>query len=132
MASAKPSIFHKILNWYFRILCILAVDLVITVINAKILSLTSIHHRMIVTMIGMVVVLLLVSFLFSIIDKLTKFVLKVTIEMGNLLGFRKTVIFLLITGLLVGIFSGYHFVWFGSWPDFQNLPYKELMKLIPF
>ncbi len=132
MSPSKPNFFHRILNWYFRILCILAVDLVITAINARILSMVSIHHRMIVTMIGMLVVLILVSFLFSIIDKLTKFVLKVTIEMGNLIGFRKTAIFIIITGMLVGIFSGYHFVWFGSWPDFREFPLQDFINLFSF
>jgi hypothetical protein len=103
---------------------------VITVINTKVLALASVHHRMIVTMIGMVVVLFLVSFLFSIIDALTKFVLRVAIEMGNLMVFRKTAILLLISALLVGVFSCYHFVWFGVWPDFRSFPYQDLIKLI--
>jgi len=130
MSAPKPKFFHIILNGYFRLLCILAVDLVITVINSKILALAAGHHRMLVTVVGMVVVLLLFAFLFSIIDKLTKFVLKITIEMGNLLAFRKTAIFLLMTGLLIGIFSLYHYVWFGLWPDYRSLQVQDLYKLI--
>lgn len=124
MNSSKPSFFHSILNWYFRILCILTVDLVITIINSKVLAFASEHHRMIATLIGMGVVLILFLFLFSIIDKLTKLVLKLTIQMGNLIGFRKTAIFVIISGLLVGIFASYHFVWFGSWPNFRDIPLK--------
>lgn len=124
MTSSKPNLFHTILNWYFRILCILSVDLVISIINAKVLSLSSGHHRMIATLIGMSVVLILFLFLFSVIDKLTKLVLKFTVHMGNLIGFRKTAIFVIISGLLILIFSGYHFIWFGTWPDFKNIPIK--------
>ncbi|MDZ4726029.1 MAG: hypothetical protein SH817_07725 [Leptospira sp.] len=132
MANQKPSFLHKLLNVYFRILCILTVDLIITIINAKIISFQSSHHKIIVTMIGMLVVLLLVAFLFSIIDRFTKFILKITVEMGNLLGFRKTMIFILLTTMMFGLFSSYHYVWFGTWPDFNSINVKDLNQVYPF
>lgn len=128
MSTKQPKFFHIIINGYFRILCILSVDLVITFINSKILGLASIHHRMLVTMIGMGVVLLLFSFLFSVIDRLTKLVLKVTVEVGNLLVFRKTAILLILTSMLVGIFCSYHYVWFGGWPQYETFPVEEYLK----
>lgn len=130
MSSSKPSWLHRLLNIYFRIICILAVDLIISLINAKILSMHSNYHKTLVTAAGMLVVLLLVLFLFSIIDRLTKFVLKVTVEMGNFLGFRKTMIFLILSGMLVAVYSGYHYVWFGSLPDYGFI-YNQTAKSLP-
>ncbi|BDA77526.1 hypothetical protein LPTSP3_g04560 [Leptospira kobayashii] len=118
-SSPKQTLFHRFLGFYFRILCILAVDLVVTNINGRVLSLTSLYEKPIVTLIGMGVILLLFWFLFSIIDKLTKIVLKITVEMGNLLVFRKTAIFLILCGLLFGIYVLYYHTWFGSWPSFK-------------
>ncbi|WP_411823821.1 hypothetical protein [Leptospira sp. 'Mane'] len=118
-SSAKQTIFYRFLGFYFRILCILAVDLVVTNINGKVLGLTSLYEKPVVTLIGMGVILLLFWFLFSIIDKLTKIVLKITVEMGNLLIFRKTAIFLILCGLMFGIYTLYYHTWFGVWPDFH-------------
>ncbi|MDF3822317.1 hypothetical protein P3G55_20605 [Leptospira sp. 96542] len=117
-SSQKQTFFHRVLGFYFRLLCILAVDLVVTNINARVLGLTSMYEKPIVTLIGMGVVLLLFWFLFSFIDKLTKIVLKVTVEMGNLLVFRKTAIFLILCGILYGIYMLYYHTWFGAWPSF--------------
>ncbi|TGN13115.1 hypothetical protein [Leptospira ilyithenensis] len=115
----KQTLFHRFLGFYFRILCILAVDLIVTNINGRVLTLTSLYEKPIVTLIGMGVILLLFWFLFSIIDKLTKIVLKIAVEMGNLLVFRKTAIFLILCGLLFGIYVLYYHTWFGAWPSFK-------------
>ncbi|XDD46628.1 hypothetical protein AB3N60_00620 [Leptospira sp. WS39.C2] len=118
-SSTKQSLFHRFLSFYFRLLCILAVDLVVTIINGRVLGLTSMYEKPIVTLIGMGVVLLLFFFLFSIIDGLTKFVLKMTVEMGNLLVFRKTAVLLILSGISFGIYMLYYHTWFGVWPKIQ-------------
>ncbi|TGK50450.1 hypothetical protein [Leptospira kanakyensis] len=119
MSSPKQTLFHRFLSFYFRLLCILAVDLVVTTINGRVLGLTSMYEKPVVTLIGMGVILLLFFFLFSIIDRLTKIVLKITVEMGNLLVFRKTAIFLILCGILYGIYMLYYHTWFGAWPNIK-------------
>lgn len=118
-SSQKQSFFHRFLGFYFRLLCILAVDLVVTIINGRVLGLTTIYEKPIVTLIGMGVVLLLFFFLFSIIDGFTKFVLKVTVEMGNLLVLRKTAVLLILCGISYGIYMLYYHAWFGVWPKIK-------------
>lgn len=118
-SSPKQSLFHWFLGFYFRLLCILAVDLVVTIINGKVLGLASIYEKPVATLIGMGVVLLLFFFLFSIIDRLTKFVLKMTVEMGNLLVFRKTAVLLILCGISYGIYMLYFHTWFGFWPTIK-------------
>jgi hypothetical protein len=118
-ASSKQSFFHWFLGFYFRLLCILAVDLVVTLINGHVLSLASTYQKSIATLIGMGVVLLLFFFLFSIIDRLTKIVLKMTLEIGNFLVFRKTAVFLILCGITVGIYMLYYHTWFGVWPKIK-------------
>lgn len=118
-SSSKQSLYHRFLGFYFRLLCILAVDLIVTNINGQVLGLTSMYEKPVVTLIGMGVILLLFFFLFSIIDRLTKFVLKVTVEMGNFLVFRKTAVFLILCGISFGIFMCYYHTWFGVWPKIK-------------
>nr|WP_232225752.1 hypothetical protein [Leptospira terpstrae] len=118
-SSPKQSLFHWFLGFYFRLLCILAVDLVVTLINGRVLGLTSIYEKPVVTLIGMGVILLLFFFLFSIIDKLTKIVLKMTVDIGNLLVFRKTAVFLILCGISFGIYMLYYHTWFGVWPKIK-------------
>ncbi|TGL15034.1 hypothetical protein [Leptospira meyeri] len=118
-SSSKQSLFHRFLGFYFRLICILSVDLIVTIINGRVLGLTSIYEKPVVTLIGMGVILLLFFFLFSIIDRLTKIVLKMTVEMGNLLVFRKTAVFLILCGISFGIYIFYYHAWFGEWPKIQ-------------
>ncbi|EOQ97056.1 hypothetical protein LEP1GSC195_3176 [Leptospira wolbachii serovar Codice str. CDC] len=118
-SSPKQSLFHWFLGFYFRLLCILAVDLVVTIINGKVLGLASIYEKPVATLIGMGVVLLLFFFLFSIIDKLTKFVLKMTVEIGNLLVFRKSAVLLILCGISYGFYMLYFHTWFGFWPKIK-------------
>lgn len=117
--SSKQSLFHRFLGFYFRLICILAVDLIVTIINGRVLGLTSVYEKPVVTLIGMAVILLLFFFLFSIIDRLTKIVLKMTVEMGNLLVFRKTAVFFILCGISFGIYILYYHTWFGVWPKIQ-------------
>lgn len=118
-SSTKQTLFHRFLGLYFRLLCILAVDLIVTNINGQVLGLTSMYAKPVVTLIGMGVILLLFFFLFSIIDRLTKIVLKMTIEIGNLLVFRKTAVFLILCGISFGIYVFYYHTWFGVWPKIK-------------
>ena len=117
--SSKQSLFHRFLGFYFRLICIRAVDLIVTIINGRVLGLTSVYEKPVVTLIGMAVILLLFFFLFSIIDRLTKIVLKMTVEMGNLLVFRKTAVFFILCGISFGIYILYYHAWFGVWPKIQ-------------
>ncbi|MCT8334053.1 hypothetical protein NUH30_10245 [Leptospira sp. 85282-16] len=117
--SSKQTLIHRFLGFYFRLICILAVDLIVTTINGRVLGLTSMYEKPIVTLIGMAVILLLFFFLFSIIDRLTKIVLKMTVEMGNLLVFRKTAVFLILCGISFGIYMLYYHTWFGVWPKIK-------------
>lgn len=119
VASPKPKVpfFLKLLSFLFRVLCIFAVDLVVTNLNASVLGLANHYPKPIVTLLGMLIVLALFFFLVSIIDRFTKYVFKVTIEMGNFLKFRKTFMLIIILSLYAGIFTLYHKAWFGNWPD---------------
>lgn len=118
-SSSKQSLFHWFLGFYFRLLCILAVDLVVTLINGQVLGLASKYEKPIATLIGMGVVLLLFFFLFSIIDRLTKFVLKMTLDIGKFLVFRKTAVLLILCGISYGIYMMYYHTWFGVWPKIK-------------
>ncbi len=135
LLKPKTPFFLKVLSFLFRVLCILAVDLAVTNLNASVLGLTSHYPKPLVTLLGMFVVLILFFFLVSIIDRFTKYIFKVTIEMGNFLKFRKTVMLLIIMAMYVGVFTLYHKTWFGGWPDpkevrssfgLQKLPQIEI------
>ncbi|WP_246052273.1 hypothetical protein [Leptospira idonii] len=131
-SEPKKTLFHRFLSFYFKILCILSVDLVVTNINAKVLALNDNYSTHIVTLLGMLVVLLLFWFLFSFIDKFTKIVLKLTVEVGNLVSFRKTAILLILSFLMLGVFYLYHYSWFGSWPNLTLASVFESIGQIRF
>jgi|GEM_PF-1362586 len=117
----KPPLFLRVLGFLFRVLCIFAVDLVVAQLNTRVLGLSSLYPKPLVILIGMVVVLCLFYFLVSIIDRFTKYIFKVTIEMGNFLKFRKTAMLVIILGMYVGMFQLYSYSWFQKWTTWEEL-----------
>lgn len=120
MGKQKKSFVQKLIRFYFRALAILAIDLVVSTINNQVVLLTEYVSRPLVTVIGMGIILLMFWFLLTYIDKLTVNILKVTVEFGQNVKFRKTAMIFIMSLLLLIFYILYYFTWFRQWPAWSE------------
>lgn len=120
MGKQKKSFVQKFIRFYFRALAILAIDLVVSTINNQVVLLTEYVSRPLVTVIGMGIILLMFWFLLTYIDKLTVNILKVTVEFGQNVKFRKTAMIFIMSLLLLIFYILYYFTWFRQWPAWSE------------
>lgn len=106
----------KILRFMFRILSILCIDIIVSLLNSRVIELKQYMKPVYVTMVGMTVVVLLFYFLMEYIDRMTTIVLKFTVGLGKTIRYRKTAIFLILVMLYIGIFNLFYRIWFDKWP----------------
>lgn len=117
--NSNNTTLRKFIRFYFRALAILMIDLIVSAINNQVITLSEYVKKPVVTVIGMVVILILFWFLLKYIDRITVNVLKVTIEFGANLRFKKTAMFVIMTIVLVVLFILYYYTWFQEWPSWR-------------
>lgn len=112
----------RVIRVFFRVLALLAIDLVVQIVNIQIMNLQRFIAPVYVTLLGMLLVVLLFYFLMAYIEQWTSALLKYVVELGKTFRYRKTAVISIIFALQLCAFFAYHRLWFGSWISFTELP----------
>lgn len=122
MSAGTQSWQVKLIRVLFRVLALLAIDLIVQVVNLQIMNLHKYIAAVYVTLLGMLLVVLLFYFLMAYIEQWTNTLLKYVIELGKTFRYRKTAVLAIILTLQILAFFAYYRLWFGKWIGFADLP----------
>jgi len=112
---------QKIIRLLFKILSILVVDLIVAIINSKVILIDKFLPREGVVLAGMFLVLLLFYFLLAYIEKAANAVLKLTVSLGKVVPWKTSAVLLILLLLHFIVFLLYYRMWFGKLPSWLPL-----------
>jgi hypothetical protein len=130
VSPSKQSWQVRVIRTGFRVLALLTIDLIVQIVNLRVMDLQRYLAPPIVTIIGMVSVVVLFYFLLEYIEQMTNAVLKYVVELGKTFRYRKTAVMLIIILLFFCAFFLYHGLWFNKWIGFTDLGREFSGKLI--
>lgn len=122
MSAQKADWKLRVIRTAFRVLALLAIDLVVQVVNLQIMGLQKFIAPALVTLLGMLLVVMLFYFLLEHIEGATNRLLKYVVDLGTTFKYRKTAVMAIIILLYFCAFFAYYRLWFNKWIGFSDLP----------
>ena len=103
---------YRLINFVLTCIVILAADLLIVLINKKVMSLGKLGDRRLIVLAGMLLVLAIFYFVVKWVSRFSEWFVEKFVHVSRVYLGRMTGLYISVAVLLLLIFGGYYYAWF--------------------